>query len=344
MIELRHLSKTFKTKESSVQAVQDVSLTIEDGEIFGIIGYSGAGKSTLVRCLNMLERPETGDVIIDGIHLGSLNERSLRKTRKKIGMIFQHFNLLSSRTVYENIAFPLRYQGLSKKVIAEKASNLLALVGLNDKRDSYPSQLSGGQKQRVAIARSLANDPDILLCDEATSALDPQTTDSILKLLQDINKRLNLTVVIITHEMRVIKQICDRVAVMENGRVVELDQVVRIFAQPQQAITKDFISTVSTLSRINTLIEEKAAIVSIRTPQQLLRLDFKGESTKEAIISEISKQFNTTASIIFANVEIIQHTILGTLVVILDGDPDNQKQAIQYLDAHDIRVEVLNHA
>jgi D-methionine transport system ATP-binding protein len=263
MIELVDVSKTFLSGNVSVHAVKDVSFTIHQSEIFGVIGYSGAGKSTLVRCLNLLERPTKGQVLIGGVDILKLGERELRRYRQKIGMIFQQFNLLASRTVFENVAFPLKYRKIKKKEIQEKVLSLLDLVGISDKVHAYPSQLSGGQKQRVAIARALASDPNILLCDEATSALDPQTTKSILKLLKDVNRKLGITIVIITHEMNVIKEICDRVAVMEDGNVVELNEVISIFSNPHAQITKDFINSTSTLSRIDELIQEKSDLVQL---------------------------------------------------------------------------------
>lgn len=344
MIQLIDVSKTFESDTGIVDAVKDVNLTIEDSEIFGVIGYSGAGKSTLVRCLNLLERPTKGQVLIDGVDLLSLNERDLRHHRKKIGMIFQQFNLLASRTVFENVAFPLKYQGISSEKIKEKVNSLLELVGLSDKAKAYPSQLSGGQKQRVAIARALANEPSILLCDEATSALDPQTTQSILKLLKDLNKKLGITIVIITHEMNVIKEICHRVAVMENGYVVELDDVVSIFSHPKAQITKDFISTTSNLSRIDELIKEKSSIVELEQGQKICRLDFRGSNTKDAMISQISKKFDLDASIIFGNVEVISDNVLGSLIVILEGSEKNQELAIKHLNENKINVEVIKSA
>ncbi|MDD5937654.1 MAG: ATP-binding cassette domain-containing protein, partial [Clostridiales bacterium] len=247
MIQLDHVSKTFGDSSREVHAVRDVSLDIADGEIFGIIGYSGAGKSTLVRCINLLERPTAGSVtvdgkvltrIVDGKETVRMPERELRQERKKIGMIFQLFNLMPSRTVAQNIAFPLKGTSLTKEETAAKVTELLTLVGLPDKADAYPSQLSGGQKQRVAIARALASDPKVLLCDEATSALDPQTTRSILRLIQDINRKTGITVVIITHEMAVVKDICHRVAVMDAGQVVEMGDVYSIFSNPQQPVTR----------------------------------------------------------------------------------------------------------
>ena len=238
MIELKHVSRTFGDGKDRVHAVNDVSLEIASGDIFGVIGFSGAGKSTLVRCINMLERPDAGSIRIDGVEMTGLTPAALRSARKKIGMIFQHFNLMPSRTVAENIAFPLSGSGLGRKEIREKVRKLLTLVELEDKEDAYPSQLSGGQKQRVAIARALANDPGVLLCDEATSALDPQTTRQILKLLKNLNETLGITIVLITHEMAVVKEICTHVAVMDSGRVVEQGDVYTVFANPQMQITK----------------------------------------------------------------------------------------------------------
>jgi len=244
MIEIKNLTKIYSAKKKQVVGVDDVSLTIRNGEIFGIIGYSGAGKSTLLRCLNLLERPTSGQVIIDGVDLTALNDKQLRQARLKIGMIFQHFYLVSSKTVFENVAFALKAAKKPKNEIEKRVNELLEMVGLSDKRDAYPSQLSGGQKQRVGIARALANDPTVLLCDEATSALDPSTTKSILDLLKKINRELGITIVLITHEMEVVKDICDRVAVMQNGKIIELGTVYDIFTNPKEELTKSFINSV----------------------------------------------------------------------------------------------------
>jgi D-methionine transport system ATP-binding protein len=341
MIELVDVSKTFLSANGSVHAVKDVNLTIHQSEIFGVIGYSGAGKSTLVRCINLLERPTKGQVLIDGVDILKLRERELRLYRKKIGMIFQQFNLLASRTVFENVAFPLKYRKISKKAIKEKVLSLLDLVGISDKIHAYPSQLSGGQKQRVAIARALASDPTILLCDEATSALDPQTTKSILKLLKDVNRKLGITIVIITHEMNVIKEICDRVAVMEDGRVVELNDVISIFSNPQAQITKDFINNTSTLSRIDELIQEKSDLVQLEEGEKIWRLDFYGSETRESLIAQISKKYSINPSVIFANVEVISDTVLGSIIVRLNVSKQVEEQVIRYLNDKQIRVEVI---
>ena len=258
MIRLEHVSKRFEAGGQTVEAVKDVSLHIEKGSIAGIIGFSGAGKSTLARCVNLLERPTEGRVIVGGSELTALSGRQLREKRKKIGMIFQHFNLFASRTVYGNVAYPLRGSGRSKKEIEDKVKPLLELVGLSDKADAYPSQLSGGQKQRVAIARALASDPEVLLSDEATSALDPETTQSILRLLKEVNRALGVTILIITHEMQVIKEICSQVYVMEGGRIVEQGDVFQVFAVPRQAVTRRFVDSTSHLSRIQELLDDPA--------------------------------------------------------------------------------------
>ena len=311
MIKLVHVSKTFGDGETGVHAVRDVSLEIAPGEIFGIIGYSGAGKSTLVRCINLLERPTGGTVTVDGQELTRMPERDLRAVRKKIGMIFQHFNLMPSRTVAQNVAFPLK--GVDKAETDRKVKELLELVGLPDKADAYPSQLSGGQKQRVAIARALASGPKVLLCDEATSALDPQTTRSILRLIQDINQKTGITVVIITHEMAVVKDICRRVAVMDGGRVVEEGDVFSIFSSPREAVTRSFISTTSNLSKVEELMEAGSPIVDLSPGQLLVRMTYIQKSASEAIISDLSRRFGVDINIIYSNLEVIEDAPLGGL-------------------------------
>ena len=343
MIQFKNISKTFESKTGIVHAVKYVNLEINSGEIFGVIGYSGAGKSTLVRLINLLERPTQGSIYISGKDITQFNESQLRERRKKIGMIFQQFNLLSARNVFENIALPLKRQGLSKEEIHDKVIGLLELVGILDKAKAYPSQLSGGQKQRVAIARALANDPDILLCDEATSALDPQTTKTILKLIKDLNEKLKLTVVVITHEMEVVKEICDRVAVMEDGNVVELNTVQNIFSNPQENITREFINSTSNLNKLSDLIQNESEVIQLQAYEKLLRIDFVGESTSDAIISKISKEYDTEASIIFANVEVIKDEILGSMVIKLSGESNNQDAAIKHLAEIGIKVEVIKH-
>ncbi|WP_418223013.1 methionine ABC transporter ATP-binding protein [Clostridium isatidis] len=341
MIELKNLYKSYTTKAGKVEAVKDVTLKINKGDIYGIIGFSGAGKSTLVRCINLLEKPNKGQVIIDGKNLVTLSNMELRKERKKIGMIFQHFNLMKSRTVFENIAYPLRGSGLSKEEIRGKVLSLLKLVELEDKESAYPSQLSGGQKQRVGIARALANDPKVLLCDEATSALDPQTTKSILRLLKEVNKKLNLTIVVITHEMQVVKEICTRVAVMEKGRIVEEGDIFKVFSEPKQEITRNFIESTSILNNINYLIEDKSSVVEIREDEKILKLKYLENSTTEPIISIISREFNVDANIIFGNVEIIEDAPLGGLIVIIRGEEEKVRNVIKYLEKNNVEVEVI---
>ena len=320
MIELTHISKDFASGGRTVHAVQDVSLSIGKGEIFGIIGFSGAGKSTLVRCINLLERPTSGSVTVDGKEMTALSARELRQARKKIGMIFQHFNLMPSRTVFGNVAYPLRGSGLSGEQIADKVHRLLELVGIGDKAEAYPKQLSGGQKQRVAIARALANDPNVLLCDEATSALDPQTTKAILRLLKDLNEKLGITVVIITHEMAVVKEICDRVAVMDHGRVVEQGEVFNVFADPRQEITRSFIHTTSNLRKIEELIEEDSPVVQLKPGELIVRLSYIQRNVSEPLISTVSRKFDITLNIIFSDIAIVQNAPIGGTVAIISGE------------------------
>lgn len=344
MIEFTHVSKDFGTGEKMVRAVRDVSLTIQDGEIFGIIGFSGAGKSTLVRCINLLERPTNGTVVVDGKEMTALSPKELRLARRKIGMIFQHFNLMPSRTVFGNVAYPLQGQGLSKQAIQNKVRKLLKLVDIADKETAYPSQLSGGQKQRVAIARALANDPKVLLCDEATSALDPQTTKAILSLLKDLNQKLNLTIVMITHEMAVVKEICDHVAIMEHGQVVEQGEVFSLFADPKQPITQNFIRTTSNLQKIEELIAEGSPVVQLQPGEVIVRLSYIQKNVSEPLISTLSQRFQISLNIIFADIEIVQDAPIGGTVAILSGEREQITKAMEYLIEKNVGVEVLKDA
>lgn len=341
MIQLEHISKSFVTASGTVHAVQDVNLQIGEGEIFGIIGFSGAGKSTLVRCINLLERPTEGRVIVDGEDLTAMDLKKLREVRKKIGMIFQHFNLMRSRTVFQNIAFPLKKSSLSKAEKEKKIESLLELVGLSDKKDAYPSQLSGGQKQRVAIARALANDPKVLLCDEATSALDPQTTQSILKLLKQVNETLGITIVLITHEMAVVKDICDRVAIMEQGRVVEEGDTVSVFSHPKEAMTKDFIDTASNLGKIHDLIAEGHSLTEIQPGEQMVLLTYSGSNAGQPLISALAEKFSVSANIIYGNIDYLKGKPLGKLVVTLSGEKEAMDQAIDYIRSLGVEMEVM---
>ena len=343
MIALQHVSKVFagSDKTKQVHAVDDVSLTIQNGDIFGIIGFSGAGKSTLVRCINLLERPTSGSVEVDGQELTRMSAKELRQARKKIGMIFQHFNLMPSRTIFGNVSYPLRGSGLSKEEIREKVHSLLELVGIADKENAYPSQLSGGQKQRVAIARALANDPKILLCDEATSALDPQTTKAILSLLHHLNQTLGITIVVITHEMAVVKEICNRVAVMDHGKVVEEGSVFSVFATPKEPITRDFIKTTSNLQKIEELIADDSPVVALKPGERIVRLSYVERNPSEPLISLITQKFGITLNIIFADVEIVQNAPIGGTVAIFSGDSGQIDAALAYLKEKNVGVEVI---
>ena len=344
MIELRHISKDFGTGEHAVHAVQDVSLTVETGEIFGIIGFSGAGKSTLVRCINLLERPTSGEVLLDGQELTALPPKQLRQTRKKIGMIFQHFNLMPSRTVAGNVAYPLRGSGLSREQIAAKVQSLLELVGIGNKADAFPSQLSGGQKQRVAIARALANDPSVLLCDEATSALDPQTTKAILHLLRDQNAKRGLTIVLITHEMAVVREICHRVAVMEHGRVAEQGEVFNVFVDPRQDITRSFIRTTSNLQKVEELIAADSPVTRLKPGELIIRLSYVQRNAAEPLISVVTKLFDVSLNIIFADINIVQDAPIGGTVAIISGERSHITKAIEYFIDKNVGVEVIKDA
>ncbi|OLU45856.1 methionine ABC transporter ATP-binding protein [Faecalibaculum rodentium] len=341
MIRLEHVTKTFQTRDGDVHAVKDVSLDIAEGQIFGIIGFSGAGKSTLVRCMNLLERPEEGKVIFDGKNLLDLDAAGLRHARQKMSMIFQHFNLMRSRTVYENIALPLRMEKRPKEEIDKKVMELLDLIDLVERRDSYPSQLSGGQKQRVAIARALATDPKVLLCDEATSALDPQTTQSILHLIRRINRERNITVVVITHEMLVVKEICDRVAVMEAGRVVETNDLVPIFINPIEEITRNFINTTNESAKIQELLDTGHPLTQLAENQQLVRLTYTPENAAEPIISRLAEKLGVESSIIFGNIEVIRDEPIGTIVTKMTGSDQQLKDALALCREADIRTEVM---
>lgn len=340
MISLKNLNVTFSNDGHTVNALKDVSLEIEKSEIFGIVGYSGAGKSTLVRCINLLTRPDSGDVIVNGDNLTKIDKKTLRKKRTKIGMIFQHFNLFATRTIFENVYYPLKHSKLSERERKEKVEELLKLVDIYDKKDTYPSKLSGGQRQRVAIARALANDPDILLCDEATSALDPQNTTAILKLLKKLNEKLKLTIVLITHEMQVIKSICTRCAVMENGHVVESGSVLEIFSKPKHSLTKDFIETTYHTEDVLETLKENIDDV-LDENKKLVRLDYVGSSTLDPIILDIFKRFDVVTSILWGNVEFINKTPIGVLIVSMSGKCKNILHSFEYMRLKDIEVKEL---
>ena len=341
MIELKDISVIFNQKNRQITAVTDVDLTIEKGDVYGIVGYSGAGKSTLVRVINLLQRPTTGNVIVDGVEFTTLKPKELREKRKNIGMIFQHFNLMDSRTIFENVDFSLKYAGKKKAERQKKVADLLELVGLADKVNAYPSQLSGGQKQRVAIARALANDPEILLCDEATSALDPKTTLQILALLKELNKKLGLTIVLITHEMQVVKEICNKVAVMEDGRVIEHGDSVQIFSQPKEHLTRDFIRTATHVDQALETILGHQKFSKIADDEWLVELSYVGEQTGQPIIAELFSKYDVVTNILYGNVEIIQEVPLGSLLVTLKGDSDNRQQAVTFLKEQGVNVTII---
>ncbi|PBB06266.1 methionine ABC transporter ATP-binding protein [Salimicrobium humidisoli] len=337
MISIKGLSKVFRTKDQDVHAVSDLEATIDSGEIFGVIGYSGAGKSTFIRLLNRLEDPSGGTINIDDREISSLSKGDLRLARQDMGMIFQHFNLLWSRTVEDNIAFPLEIAGVPKEERKHRVDELVELVGLGGRGASYPSQLSGGQKQRVGIARALANRPKVLLCDEATSALDPETTDSILDLLVDINAKLGLTIVLITHEMHVIRKICHRVAVMEDGKIVEEGDVLDVFLRPKQKVTKRFVDQVmgdpdreSSLS----LIKEEYPL------GEVAQFHFVGERTHQALISEVSRKFQVDVNVLHGKITQTQKGAYGTLIVHLEGEKEEIERALTYVRETSVEVEV----
>ena len=340
MIRVENVSKTYTGKQGTVEAVKDVSLEISRGEIFGVIGFSGAGKSTLIRLLNGLETVTSGHIYINEKDITTLKRKELLKERQKIAMIFQHFNLLWSRTVEENIAFSLEIAGVPKAERKEKVAELIDLVGLTGREKSYPSQLSGGQKQRVGIARALANDPEVLLCDEATSALDPKTTKDILKLLVEINQELGLTIVLITHEMHVVRQICHRVAVMEEGRVVESGEVIEVFKNPQQPITKQFVGE----ERVDDEIDEVFHHLSTSLrPGVAVRIQYLGDRTGDAVLSEAIRKLDVTVSILQAKVNITQKGILGSMIILIEEESSKAEEVIEYLKQAEIIVEVLEH-
>lgn len=344
MIELTGVNVTFPGRNpgETIHAVRDVDLTVHDGDIYGIVGYSGAGKSTLVRTINLLQRPTSGSVKIDGSEITTLDPRQLRQARKGIGMIFQHFNLLGSRTLFDNVAYPLRGTGKSKAEIRTKVMDLLDLVGMGDRANAYPSQLSGGQRQRVAIARALANDPGVLLCDEATSALDPKTTEGILELLARLNKQTGLTIVLITHEMTVVKQICSHVAVMEAGRIIERGSTVDLFTHPREQLTRDFIDTANHVDQGISTIINHPDLLNLNEGDRLVGLQFAGSVTGSPLITALTRDFNVTANILFANVEVITDTPVGNLLVSLSGNQEDLVAADRWLRDVGITVHIYS--
>lgn len=338
MIEFKDVSKTFHLGKREVQAVKNVSLTISQGEIFGVIGFSGAGKSTLLRLVNMLERPTSGTVWMHGVDISTLSAKELRAKRRNIGMIFQNFNLFNARTVAGNIAYPLKLAGYSKQKIAERVNELLQFVGLEDKAKDYPDQLSGGQKQRVGIARALATSPDVLICDEATSALDPDTTSDILRLLKKVNRELGITMLLITHEMHVIQSICDKVAVMEDGEVIEFGNVFETFTNPQHPTTKRFISSVQQDLPSQEVLREWQ---DKSNNSKLYRVIFTGEITNNPVLSQVTKRHDVDFNIIYGSVQELQAQLFGNLLVSFTGESANVNQVLTELKML-VQIEEVN--
>ena len=328
MISIHNLTKEFNYNKQKVTALENVTLTIEKRDIFGIIGFSGAGKSRLLRMINALEVPTTGYVEIDGVNINSLSFNELRKIRKRIGMVFQQFNLLNAKSVYDNVAIPLVLNGVPKKTIDKKVKSLLAIVDLSDKANAYPDELSGGQKQRVGIARALATDPSILLCDEATSALDPDTTESILQLLERVNRELGITIVIVTHEIDVIQKICNRVAVMEKGHLIEEGSVLQVFSKPKHNTTKRFVRTVIP-DEIPTTV--KHTLACEKREYTILKMNFLGSNTTDNVLHHINKIYDLETSVLFATVTELEHTVLGVFIVQFIGNDLEVGKVKEYL-------------
>ena len=343
MIQLKNIDVTFETDKQTVKAVKNVSLSVEKGDIYGIIGYSGAGKSTLVRTINLLQRPTAGEVIVNEQNLSILPPKELRAERKKIGMIFQHFNLMNQRTIADNVAYPLYKSDLSKQAVNKKVEELLELVGLSDKKEAYPSQLSGGQKQRVAIARALANEPEVLLCDEATSSLDPKTTSSILELLKELNQKLDLTIVLITHEMEVIKEVCNKVAVMEEGEVIEHGDLVSIFTSSKRVLTQEFINTATHIDQAAEKIISHPTLLNLKNEDRLANITYVGESTTLPLIASLYEKFGIVTNILYGDVEILQNIPIGNLIVVLSGKGDYWNQAVAYMKENNVEIKEVQY-
>lgn len=342
MIKLINIAKIYNSLDPPIYALRDINLTIRPGEIFGIVGQSGAGKSTLVRCINLLERPNQGQVWVDKQELTSLNAADLRLARRQIGMIFQQFNLLAAKTVVENIALPLKFAHYSQSEIESAINPLLKLTGLNDKRYVYPAQLSGGQKQRVAIARALASQPKVLLCDEATSALDPHTTQTILQLLKDINQRLGITIVLITHQVDVVKSICDRVALLDQGSIVEVSDIVSFFTDPKTDLAKKFVS-VSLKHELPSRLQKRLSNQKKMDNHAVLRIIFQGHAAAEPLIAHVMREMGIHLNILQANIECLKETIIGIMVVEVMGDQTPLPQGIQYLINKGLHVEIMGY-
>ncbi|MBT2569327.1 methionine ABC transporter ATP-binding protein [Planococcus sp. ISL-110] len=339
MIQFEGVAKTYQSGKQEIHALNGIDLTVETGEIYGVIGFSGAGKSSLIRTVNLLERPSSGRVLIQGKDISTLSSKEIRTIRKDIGMIFQHFNLLNSKTVYHNVAMPLLLAKTPKADIEKQVKDLLDFVGLGDQAQKYPDQLSGGQKQRIGIARALATNPSVLLCDEATSALDPQTTKSILDLLRKINKEYNITILLITHEMGVIREICDKVAVLEAGKVIEQGSVFDIFSNPQQPTTKRFVRSVMNDELPESLL---AQIQDAKSDNAIYRLQFTGNSVGKPFMSHVSRDFKVDLNVLFGNITELQGIPYGNLIVEFSGEPNEIKRALSSIRDSNIHIEEVN--
>ena len=335
MIDLKNIIVDF----DGFKAVDNVNLKVEKNDVYGIVGFSGAGKSTLVRTINLLQRPTSGEVLINGENILDLSKKELRARRKNIGMIFQHFNLLNNITVLDNVIYPIRKLKIPKEEKVKKAKDLLQVVGIGDKADNYPRELSGGQQQRCAIARALASDPEILLCDEATSALDPKTTKQILKLLKDLNAKLGLTIVIITHQMEVVKDLCNKCAVMQAGKIIEAGPTIEIFAKPKEPLTREFVETSTNVAE--TIEEVKQNIGILKDNELLVKLNYIGESTTEPLINDLYDKFGVKTNVLAGNIEFITGIPVGNLIVSLSGDRENLGKIGDYLEERNVDVEVL---
>lgn len=335
MIDLKNIIVDF----DGFKAVDNVNLKVEKNDVYGIVGFSGAGKSTLVRTINLLQRPTSGEVLINGENILDLSKKELRARRKNIGMIFQHFNLLNNITVLDNVIYPIRKLKIPKEEKVKKAKDLLQVVGIGDKADNYPRELSGGQQQRCAIARALASDPEILLCDEATSALDPKTTKQILKLLKDLNAKLGLTIVIITHQMEVVKDLCNKCAVMQAGKIIEAGPTLEIFAKPKEPLTREFVETSTNVAE--TIEEVKQNIGILKDNELLVKLNYIGASTTEPLINDLYDKFGVKTNVLAGNIEFITGIPVGNLIVSLSGDRENLGKIGDYLEERNVDVEVL---
>lgn len=342
MIELIDVSKNFVTDNNlHIKAIRNINLKVEKKQIVGIIGHSGAGKSTLLRCINLLEIPTEGKVIVNGDDLTTLNKRELMQKRKNMGMIFQHFNLMTQRNVFKNVLYPLKNSKMDKEMQHKRVLELLKIVGLEEKANSYPSELSGGQKQRVAIARALANNPDILLCDEITSALDPQSTKSILSLLKSLRDKLDLTIVLITHEIEVVKEICDYVVVLDNGEIVEQNNIIDIFKNPKHNKTRELINSSTNFNKFDELLKENMNFFGDLSNGMLAKVKYVGETVKKAILSEASRKYNVDISVLFGNLDLIKNVPFGELIVKFDGTINDINEAINYFINNNIEVEII---